>query len=81
MTTPNSPADPLPGAAIESELALLEQKLGLLLAHTKALRAANDTLRRDLAAAELRNQTLSERVAEAKRRLDALLTRLPETAQ
>jgi len=81
MTASITPAEATPGAAIESELATLEQKLGLLIAHTKALRAANETLRRDLAAAAARNQTLSERVAEAKRRLDALLARLPEAAE
>jgi hypothetical protein len=45
------------------------------------LRATNDNLRRDLDTAEARNQALSERVAEAKRRLDALVARLPEPAQ
>ena len=59
----------------------LEQRLGLLIAHAKVLRATNDNLRRDLAAAEARNQVLSERVAEAKRRLDALVSRLPESTQ
>lgn len=81
MSTLTPTAESTPGAAIEPELATLEQKLGLLIAHTKALRAANDTLRRDLAVAAARNQTLSERVAEAKRRLDALLARLPEPAE
>jgi cell division protein FtsB len=81
MSAPTPPADPLVGAAIEPELAALEQRLGVLLAHTRALRAANETLRRDLAAAQSRNQALSERVAEAKRRIDALLARLPEPAE
>ena len=81
MIAPSQPAESTPGAAVEPELATLEQKLGLLIAHTKALRATNDTLRRDLAAAATRNQALSERVAEAKRRLDALLARLPEAAE
>ena len=53
----------------------------MLIAHAKVLRATNDNLRRDLAAAEARNQVLSERVAEAKRRLDALVARLPESTQ
>jgi cell division protein ZapB len=81
MTAPKTPADPVPGGAIEPELALLETQLGVLLAHTRALRAANETLRRDLAAAESHNRALSGRVAEAKRRLDALLVRLPEAAE
>lgn len=77
MIAPTTPAE----GAIETELAGLEQRLGLLIAHAKVLRATNDNLRRDLAAAEARNQVLSERVAEAKRRLDALVARLPESAQ
>jgi cell division protein ZapB len=81
MIAPTRPAaDPSDGA-IEAELAALEQRLGMLIAHAKVLRATNDNLRRDLAAAEARNQALSERVAEAKRRLDALVARLPEPAQ
>ena len=78
-STPSAraPAD----GAIEPELAALEQRLGLLIAHAKVLRATNDNLRRELDAAEARNQSLSERVAEAKRRLDALVARLPEPAE
>jgi len=84
MTASKTPEATLNGAldgAIEPELAALEQRLGLLIAHAKVLRATNDNLRRDLAAAEARNQVLSERVAEAKRRLDALVSRLPESTQ
>ena len=81
MNVPTTPAASAPDAAIEPELAALEQRLGLLISHVKVLRATNDNLRRDLAAAEERNQALSERVAEAKRRLDALLARLPEPAE
>ena len=81
MIAPTTPAASAPGADIEPELAALEQRLGMLIAHVKVLRATNDNLRRDLAVAEKRNQALSERVAEAKRRLDALLARLPEPAE
>jgi cell division protein FtsB len=80
MNVPTTPAAPSPGEDIEPELHALEQRLGLLVSHVKVLRATNDNLRRDLAAAEAHNQALSERVAEAKRRLDALLARLPEPA-
>jgi len=65
---------------MDTELAQLEQKLASLIAHTRALRAANESLRRDIAAANERNRVLVDRVAEAKQRLDALLSRLPETA-
>ena len=80
MTALNTSAVEANGA-IDSELAALEQRLNLLIAHAKVLRATNDNLKRDLAAAEARNQVLSERVAEAKRRLDALVARLPESAE
>jgi outer membrane murein-binding lipoprotein Lpp len=80
MSPPNTPA----AAAVDAvlpEIATLEQKLGMLIAQVKVLRATNDNLRRDLAAAEARNQALSERVAEAKRRLDSLVARLPEPTE
>ncbi len=81
MISPTTPADAATGTAIDLELAALEQRLGALLAYAKGLRAANEALRRGLTAAESRNQALSERVAEAKRRLDALVARLPEPAE
>ena len=81
MTSPTGPSDPDSGGTLESDIAALEQRLAALLAYAKGLRAANEALRRGLTAAETRNQALSERVAEAKRRLDALVARLPETAE
>jgi cell division protein FtsB len=81
MIPPTKPADAAAGAAIDTELAALEQRLGALIVYAKGLRAANEALRRGLTAAESRNQALSERVAEAKRRLDALVARLPEPAE
>jgi chromosome segregation ATPase len=81
MISPIKPADSAASAAIDTELATLEQRLGALIAYAKGLRAANEALRRGLTAAESRNQALSERVAEAKRRLDALVARLPEPAE
>jgi cell division protein FtsB len=81
MTARTTPAADSVDGGIETELDSLEQRLGMLIAHVKVLRATNDNLHRDLAAAEARNQVMSERVAEAKRRLDALVARLPEAAQ
>jgi cell division protein FtsB len=81
MNVPTRPAASAPDTDIEPEFVALEQRLGLLVSHVKVLRATNDNLRRDLAAAEAHNQALSERVAEAKRRLDGLLARLPEPAE
>jgi cell division protein ZapB len=74
-----------PSAAMDSvldrDLAALEGRLATLVAHTRALRAANETLRRDLAAAYERNRTLADKVAAATERVDALLARLPEAAE
>jgi len=74
----------LPGLdpEFDRDLAALEEKLATLVAHIRALRAANEALRRDLATANERNYALAERVVAAKQRLETLLTRLPEpTAQ
>jgi regulator of replication initiation timing len=68
-------------SAIDRDLAALERKLVTLVTHTRALRAANETLRRELAAAYDKNRALAERVAVATERLDALLARLPEAAE
>ena len=76
--------NPIPNvaeSAIDAELAVLERKQASLIAHTRALRAANEALRRDLAAANARNLALAARVTEARERLDALLSRLPEPAE
>ena len=81
MTAPTATARVAPYDAVMQDLAALEERVGLLIAHAETLAAANESLRRDLAAAELRNQTLSERVSQARRRLDALLARFPEPAE
>ena len=81
MNATANPSDPDPSGTLEADIAALEQRLAALLVYAKGLRAANEALRRGLTAAEARNQALSERVAEAKRRLDALVARLPETAE
>jgi len=62
---------------MEQDLAELERKLTTLIAHTRALRAANEALRRDLAAAHERNRDLTSRVQQAGARLDALIARMP----
>ena len=66
---------------LDRELAQLEGRLATLLAHARELRAANDGLRRDLAAAQDKNRSLNERVLAAAERLDALLARLPDAAR
>ena len=62
---------------MNEELGALEQKLGALIGHTRALRAANESLRRDLAACQERNRQLSLRMEQASVRVDALLARIP----
>jgi chromosome segregation ATPase len=81
MVTTNPSAASSASDGLDSELAGLEQRLASLLAYANGLRSANEALRRALSAAEAQNQDLSERVAEATRRLDALLARLPEAAE
>jgi chromosome segregation ATPase len=76
-TSAGSPSDP----GLVRDLVSLEQKLTTLIAHTRALRVANEALRRDLTAANTRNHALTGRVAEARQRLDALCSRLPANAE
>ena len=63
--------------AMDPDLAQLEQKLATLIAHTRALRAANEALRRDLAMAQERNREMTVRAQQAGARLDALIARMP----
>ena len=69
------------GEGLDDRLALLERKQSLLVAHVRALRAANETLRSELALEQARNRTLAVRLRAAGTRLDALLMRLPEAAE
>ena len=62
---------------MDNDLSALEQRLATLLAHTRALRSANEALRNELAEAQQRNRELAQRVAQASVRLDALLARIP----
>ncbi|MCC7328276.1 MAG: hypothetical protein IT521_15885 [Burkholderiales bacterium] len=62
---------------MEPDLSQLEQKLATLIAHTRALRAANESLRRDLAAATERNREMAIKTQQAGIRLDALIARIP----
>jgi len=62
---------------MDLELEALEQKLATLIAHTRALRAANEALRREVSLAQERKRELSTRVQQATARLDAMLARIP----
>jgi len=63
--------------SMDHDLAQLEAKLATLIAHTRALRAANESLRGDLAAAVERNRELTIKAQQAAARLDALIARMP----
>ncbi|MDR0251265.1 MAG: hypothetical protein LBI35_08195 [Burkholderiales bacterium] len=65
---------------MDTELRILEKKLHTLFEHTRALRMANEALRRDLVRAREENQVLSRRTQEARARLEAVLSRLPEAS-
>jgi regulator of replication initiation timing len=62
---------------MDHDLAALEQKLAALIAHTRALRAANEDLRTRLAQAQAHERALDEKMRAAATRLDALLARMP----
>jgi regulator of replication initiation timing len=62
---------------MENDLSQLEQKLATLLAHTQALRVANESLRDELTAAREHNREMTVRVQQAGARLDALIARMP----
>ncbi|MEO8977750.1 MAG: hypothetical protein ABI552_18580 [Casimicrobiaceae bacterium] len=62
---------------MEMDIEQLEQKLAMLIAHTRAMRAANESLRHDLVSAQETNRDLASRMREAGARLDALATRIP----
>ena len=62
---------------MDQDLAALEQKLTSLIAHTRALRAANESLRRELAAAHERQRQMMLRMEQASARVDALIARMP----
>ncbi|HVO89272.1 MAG TPA: hypothetical protein VMV45_12075 [Casimicrobiaceae bacterium] len=61
---------------MDKDLAALEQRVSSLIAHTRALRAANESLRRDLAVAQQRQRDLTERMQQATDRVDSLLARI-----
>jgi cell division protein ZapB len=64
---------------MDSELSGLEQKLGHLVQRLNALRAENRDLRQALAARTDENSRLTEKLAAAKTRIEALLKQIPET--
>jgi len=62
---------------MDAELERLEQRTASLIAHVRALRAANEDLRRELARAREQNAAMRAKMETAGNRLDAVLARLP----
>ena len=63
---------------MDVELKSLEAKISQFVALCQRLRADNHELRQQLAAAQNDNKQLSEKVGDAKTRLESLLVQIPE---
>lgn len=63
---------------MDAELQSLEEKINQFVALCKKLRNENHELRQQIAAAQSDNKQLTEKIADAKSRLEALLAQIPE---
>ncbi|MFN0318216.1 MAG: cell division protein ZapB [Burkholderiales bacterium] len=63
---------------MESEIASLEGKINQLVQLCQRLRKHNNDLRQELAASQSDNKQLSEKISNAKERLETILSRIPE---
>jgi len=63
---------------MEAELNSLDEKITQLVQVCHRLRADNNELRQQLAAAQNQNKQLTEKIESARTRLETLLTRIPE---
>jgi cell division protein ZapB len=66
---------------MHSELDSVDQKLAQLVELTQRLRAENLQLRQEVASALSQQRKSQDKVNEAARRLEKLMTQLPEGAQ
>jgi cell division protein ZapB len=66
---------------MEAELTVLDDKISQLIQLTQKLRKDNSQLRQNLAAVQSENKRLSEKVSNAKTRLENLLAQIPESAE
>jgi cell division protein ZapB len=66
---------------MESELSALEEKIDQFVGLCQQLRSENIQLRQQLASASSENKHLAEKINTASSRLEALLTRLPESEE
>lgn len=65
---------------MEAELHSLEEKINQTVQLCQRLRAENLQLRQKLASSENDNKQLTEKIHGARDRLEALLTKIPESA-
>jgi len=63
---------------MDVELKSLEDKINQFVALCQRLRTDNHELRQQLASAHNDNKQLSEKIGDAKTRLESLLTQIPE---
>jgi cell division protein ZapB len=63
---------------MEAELKSLEDKINQFVALCQRLRADNHQLRQQLASAQSENKQLSDKVGDARVRLESLLLQIPE---
>lgn len=63
---------------MDVELKSLEEKINQFVALCQRLRTDNHELRQQLASAHNDNKQLSEKIGDAKTRLESLLTQIPE---
>lgn len=65
-------------AGMQAELDALESKLSQILERYQGMREENIRLRQQLVTMENSNKQLSERLNEARSRVESLLTRIPD---
>jgi len=65
---------------MDEELTALEARLDQIIALCQSLRAENQTLRTRVAALEGERHRLTERMGEARERIETLMQRLPASA-
>ena len=63
---------------MDAELSSLEDKIKQFIALCQRLRSDNHQLRQQLASAQNENKQLSEKIGDAKTRLETLLSHIPE---
>jgi cell division protein ZapB len=63
---------------MDVELKSLEDKINQFVALCQRLRAENHNLRQQLVTAQNENKQLNDKIGDAKTRLEALLTQIPE---